>query len=337
MLLLLASAHADQLIAGDHLRIHYDSTGTWNDQTVGGGLQVDHEGTWLDWAWPGYPWHNIAIGYTLDGEEQACYANSNTSSTTFESVTEADASTAAYAVSRYTYACDGVTLTQTEGWGMDTRVVRVAYAVSPESPLQDFRLGFVLDPDPEYAVDGTYDSVNDVEDTDGDGFDDLVTSLSPSRGWVLAFGACDPENSQLGHVTGWSYEVDQRITDDDGTLADHAMAIEMAPGTVTSDTELVFLTLAADSLPEVEAAWAKAQALCLGCDADGDGWTSALCGGDDCDDASAAAHPGATETWYDAIDEDCLGGDDQDQDADGSPQGKDCDDTDPDEIGRAHV
>jgi hypothetical protein len=49
----------------------------------------------------------------------------------------------------------------------------------------------------------------------------------------------------------------------------------------------------------------------------------------DCDDADATAHPGATEQWYDGVDGDCLGGDDFDQDADGSPLSEDCDDLDP--------
>ncbi len=64
-------------------------------------------------------------------------------------------------------------------------------------------------------------------------------------------------------------------------------------------------------------------------DADGDGYGSVLSGGDDCDDTSAAAYPGAEEIWYDGIDEDCAGGDDYDRDADGSPYTEDCDDADP--------
>jgi hypothetical protein len=62
-------------------------------------------------------------------------------------------------------------------------------------------------------------------------------------------------------------------------------------------------------------------------DADKDGW---LVTEGDCDDTDAAVHPGATEVWYDGKDEDCLGGDDFDQDGDLSDDPDDCDDLDPD-------
>jgi hypothetical protein len=54
---------------------------------------------------------------------------------------------------------------------------------------------------------------------------------------------------------------------------------------------------------------------------------------EDCDDAQASAYPGATEIFYDGIDQDCLGGSDYDQDGDGDDSslhgGGDCDDEDP--------
>jgi len=42
-------------------------------------------------------------------------------------------------------------------------------------------------------------------------------------------------------------------------------------------------------------------------DVDGDGYVDAACGGDDCDDAHASAHPGADEVCNDGIDNDCDG------------------------------
>ncbi len=44
-------------------------------------------------------------------------------------------------------------------------------------------------------------------------------------------------------------------------------------------------------------------------DADGDGFTAATCGGNDCNDQDALVHPGAAETCGDGIDQDCSGGD----------------------------
>jgi hypothetical protein len=82
-------------------------------------------------------------------------------------------------------------------------------------------------------------------------------------------------------------------------------------------------------------------------DADGDGYggitvTTVACSppngyvavaqATDCDDLDAAAHPGATETWYDGVDSDCNGASDYDADQDGEDSdahgGVDCDDTD---------
>ncbi len=66
-----------------------------------------------------------------------------------------------------------------------------------------------------------------------------------------------------------------------------------------------------------------------GSDNDGDGYSACFA---DCDDYDSAINNGASETWYDGIDQDCDGLSDYDQDGDGDDDiaygGTDCDDTD---------
>ena len=73
----------------------------------------------------------------------------------------------------------------------------------------------------------------------------------------------------------------------------------------------------------------------VGVDADGDGFDSIASGGSDCDDTNSTIFPGASETPYDGIDQDCDGSDLTDVDGDGIDADQaiggtpDCDDTDP--------
>ena len=52
-------------------------------------------------------------------------------------------------------------------------------------------------------------------------------------------------------------------------------------------------------------------------DADGDGYDTTEAGGNDCDDDDADINPGATEQYYDGVDQNCDGENDFDQDGDG--------------------
>jgi hypothetical protein len=69
-------------------------------------------------------------------------------------------------------------------------------------------------------------------------------------------------------------------------------------------------------------------------DGDGDGRAAVEAGGTDCDDTDAAVHGGATEIWYDGVDQDCDSWSDFDADSDGYDSelygtgGTDCNDDD---------
>ncbi|MSP56685.1 MAG: hypothetical protein EXR69_13955, partial [Myxococcales bacterium] len=64
-------------------------------------------------------------------------------------------------------------------------------------------------------------------------------------------------------------------------------------------------------------------------DFDGDGYATTAAGGDDCDDANAAVHPGAQEVAYDGLDNDCDATTfDDDLDGDGYQLSVDCADED---------
>ncbi|MDP2314837.1 MAG: MopE-related protein [Pseudomonadota bacterium] len=94
----------------------------------------------------------------------------------------------------------------------------------------------------------------------------------------------------------------------------------------------VLTATAVDATGAVASATAAVEVLL---DADRDGYVTVLGGGDDCDDASADVHPGATEAC-DGTDQDCDGAADEDFDADADghldadacADGDDCDDTD---------
>ena len=65
------------------------------------------------------------------------------------------------------------------------------------------------------------------------------------------------------------------------------------------------------------------------CEREGDGWSTQ---NGDCDDGAAAINPGVTEVYYDGVDSNCDGADDDDADGDGekaeSRGGADCNDAD---------
>ena len=120
-------------------------------------------------------------------------------------------------------------------------------------------------------------------------------------------------------------EVSEKITSGGDTFAVDAAGFTISEGsaitvhiTFSADTEAVYGgTLRVYSNDTDEGQLDVGLTATVGTDGDGDGYAAA----DDCDDTDPAINPGATETWYDGIDQNCDDADDYDQD----------------EIGRAHV
>jgi hypothetical protein len=155
------------------------------------------------------------------------------------------------------------------------------------------------------------DIISWYEDVDEDGYGDsntLIMSCDEPAGYVFVAGDCNDAEPLISPV---AIEICNTIDDDcDGTI----------------DTD------ASDILT-----WYV--------DVDGDGFGDAtvseesceqpfsyVLDGTDCLDSDEDVYLGAAEVWYDGIDQDCLGGSDFDQDADGFDSflygGDDCEDTD---------
>ncbi len=110
--------------------------------------------------------------------------------------------------------------------------------------------------------------------------------------------------------SGGAHAVQVRYTPTDGQIQTATLTLSPDPSQVfDADPALVALTGTPDP------------------DADGDGAQHLLAGGDDCDDRDPDVHPSAEEIWYDGVDQDCDGRDD-DQDEDGAGALQDCDDLD---------
>ena len=125
-----------------------------------------------------------------------------------------------------------------------------------------------------------------------------------------------------------STELDVRLATTDPTVpARSATVLELVvtPAQAASGGSVVAtVSGGAEAWPvELELEWS----LEVLADFDGDGADHPEAGGDDCDDRDATVGPGATEVWYDGVDQDCDGND-TDADGDGVPVDDDCDDTD---------
>ena len=330
------SAYASTL-AGDFVTIDYNSGGTWNDSAVGAGFRARLGDEWTEFVYAGETYQMWSASYSVEGESINVYANSALGNRIIVLDVADDSSNGKLALEA-TYDSGTLEITKLEWFDEAGMAVGVQFTLSNTSlqDVEDLRLIFAADPDPDAVYSGNYSTVNDVRDADGNGVEDWVEGSGPDSGATIGFLACDPASVALGFWADWANttDADPALTDPARASADAAMGLRWsASGSLPSGAAMAFrfvVGVGSSGTSALQNAEDLAATAC--CDGDGDGQDSLACGGADCDDARPDLHPGATDTPYDGIDQDCSGADTHDVDGDGETAveagGRDCDDSD---------
>jgi hypothetical protein len=131
--------------------------------------------------------------------------------------------------------------------------------------------------------------------------------------FLLLFAACSPVVDTA--ASGVSDSTDTTDTSDSEESADGSETADTAGTDDSADSS--------DTADSVDSADSGDTGDTAPIDADKDGFPEGV----DCDDGDVSVHPGAVETPYDGIDQDCDGADLEDVDGDGYVLAEDCDDT----------
>ena len=179
------------------------------------------------------------------------------SSTSISVVSESNASDASTLISVYEYAAGDLEITKIEYWEMNGTVIAQQFIMhnSGSSDISNLRFQMATDPDHDLNRYGTYSTLNDVDDLDGDGVADWTVSLGPSSGIAFGFAPCDPDSATLGHSPGWDQDADLSLTDYGFGSGDYSMNWVHYEGTLAAgDTAFASnLVVFGDDLATAEA------------------------------------------------------------------------------------
>ncbi|HCH62051.1 MAG TPA: hypothetical protein DFR83_04545, partial [Deltaproteobacteria bacterium] len=288
----------------------------WNWGSTGTGLiyTTTGSGASQDATYPGTPWAHFQVEFEQGGSSYNQIANSS-SGTTLTVVSEANESDSSALISVYEYTAGGLEITKIEYWEVDGTVISQQFVLhnAGSSDITNLRFQVATDPDHDLSRFGTYSTLNDVDDLDGDGVSDWTVSLGPSSGIAFGFAPCDPDSATLGHSPGWDQDADLSLTDYNFGSGDYSMNWVHYEGTLTAgDTAYASnLVVFADDATTAEGLVSSEADMCNICDSDGDGAQASWCGGDDCDDTDPSVYPSASEVC-DGVDNDCDGTVDED-------------------------
>jgi hypothetical protein len=170
------------------------------------------------------------------------------------------------------------------------------------------------------------------EDSDGDGLDDgteVALGLDPTATDSDGDGVDDADEEVVAAHTWYTDADGDGFGDAESAVVAEAMPSGFVADATDCDDATTTTCPGCAALDSVTACMA---------DADADDYGDALPAvagvdtGTDCDDSAASINPGASETWYDGVDQDCdsasdFDADGDDHDSDGH-SGDDCDDAD---------
>ena len=344
LLLLPGLALAGQLLQGDQVRIYYGDGGLWNDPDTGveAGLQFYDTGQarWMDITWPGTPWSAVFIGYTQGGTDHTSLNSATEPDWSVDEATDTAVGDRLIALHRFTTGDLQIDRMESLHTGGQAIWTQWTLTNTGTAAISNLRLTQSIDPDPDSSalVNPQPLTHNDTLDLDLDGLDDWVQSEGVTTGVSVGFGACDAGAQDLGHHASNTFleDPDLTLTDEGGTLQDYTMNIRHTLTALAPGASVTFSTVTAMGHTATGAQNAYLDAMPEACgildfDRDNDGYDSIDEGGDDCDDANADIHPGAKEVYYDGVDANCDGNDDDaDEDGFAGNGESDCDDANAD-------